>query len=79
MVDVCRDVAEIPASLDDFLMDAENLNIYISSRNCVITVVCVKLGKWYAVKHNCVTEVYLVIVYSEQLHVSACAGHLQAV
>jgi len=24
-------------------------------RNCVIPVVCVELGKWYAVKHNCVT------------------------
>ena len=25
------------------------------SRNCVIPVVCVKLGKLYVVKHNCVT------------------------
>ena len=25
------------------------------SRKCVIPVVCVKLGKWYVVKHNCVT------------------------
>jgi len=24
-------------------------------RKCVIPVVCVKLGKWYVVKHNCVT------------------------
>jgi len=23
-------------------------------RKCVIPVVCVKPGKWYAVKHNCV-------------------------
>ena len=29
--------------------------MFFSSRNCVIPVVCVKLGKWYAVKHNCVT------------------------
>jgi len=24
-------------------------------RKCVISIVCVKLGKLYAVKHNCVT------------------------
>jgi len=24
-------------------------------RKCVIPVVCVKLGKWYIVKHKCVT------------------------
>jgi len=26
------------------------------SRKCVIPVVCVKLGKLYVVKHNCVTD-----------------------
>jgi len=26
-----------------------------SARKCVIPVVCVKLGKLYVVKHNCVT------------------------
>jgi len=25
------------------------------SRKCVIPAVCVKLGKFYVVKHNCVT------------------------
>jgi len=25
------------------------------SRKCAIPVECVKLGKWYVVKHNCVT------------------------
>jgi len=35
-----------------------------------------KLGKWYVVKHSCVT----ICVFSDcngQLHVSACTGHLQ--
>jgi len=27
----------------------------VKSMKCVITVVCVKLGKLYVVKHNCVT------------------------
>jgi len=31
------------------------LDFSSSSRKCVIPVVCVKLGKWYVVKHNCVT------------------------
>ena len=31
------------------------LRHWIKSRKCVIPVVCMKLGKWYLVKHNCVT------------------------
>jgi len=27
----------------------------VTSRKCVVLVVCVKLGKWYVVKHSCVT------------------------
>jgi len=43
---------------------------------CVIPVVCMKLGNWYVVKHNCVT-IGVFGDYNEQLHVSACTGHLQ--
>jgi len=35
-------------------------------------------GKWYLVKHNCVT-VGVFIDYNGQLHVSPCTGHLQFV
>jgi len=27
---------------------------FLTSRKCVIPIVCVKLGKWYVVRHNCV-------------------------
>jgi len=37
-----------------------------------------KLGKWYVVKHNCVT-IGVFSDYNGQLHVSACTGHLQIV
>jgi len=46
------------------------------SRKCVIPFVCMKLGKWYLVKHNCIP----IGVFNDcngQLHVSACTGHLQ--
>jgi len=35
-----------------------------------------KLGKWYLVKHNCVT-IGEFSDYNGQLHVSACTGYLQ--
>jgi len=50
----------------------------LESRKCVIPVVCMKLGKWYLVKHNCV-PVGVFGYYNGQLHVSACTGHLQVV
>ena len=34
-------------------------HLVFKSRKCVIPVVCVKLGKRYVVKHNLITEVYL--------------------
>jgi len=37
---------------ETILFTLEFVNV---SRKCVIPVVCVKLGKWYVVKHNCVT------------------------
>jgi len=36
------------------------------------------VGKWYLVKHNCVT-IGIFSGYNGQLHVSACTGHLQVV
>jgi len=50
----------------------------VESRKCVIPVVCMKLGKWYLVKHNCV-KIGVFSDYNGQLHVSAFTGHLQVV
>ena len=49
--------------------------LHFKSRKCVIPVVYMKLGKWYLVKHNCVT-IGVFSDYNWQLHVSACIGHL---
>jgi len=39
-----------------------DLKFLTESRKCVIPVVCVKLGKLYVVKHNLITDVYLITV-----------------
>jgi len=41
----------------------------LQSRKCVIPVVCVKLGR-YVVKHNLITEVYLMTV----METTTCFG-----
>jgi len=38
-----------------------------------------KSRKRYVVKHNLITEVYLMTMWWKQLHVSACIGHHQVV
>jgi len=49
----------------------------------VVVLTIIKMGtatrKRYVVKHNLITEVYLMTMWWKQLHVSACIGHHQVV
>jgi len=52
------------------------VTVEYDSRKRVIPVVCMKLGKWYLVKHSCVT-IGVFSDYNGQLHVSASSGCLR--
>jgi len=47
--------AKIISWTRSYLVNRMQGEIIVGTRKCVFTVVCVKLGKLYVVKHNCVT------------------------
>jgi len=51
------------------------MNVFMCVSVCVCMYVCMYARKRYVIKHNLITEVYLMTVRWKQLHVSAFIGH----